>query len=104
MKMLLGWKEKRDRPPEAFAQHVDLPAHLEPVVSAFWSLCGDRHGQGPIGFLAIDAYARRIGLVGDAFARFERRIRSLDGAYLEHMADMRRAAEAEAEARAKAGQ
>ena len=73
------------------------PLHLRWVIDAFWSLQGDRggNGLGPIHFVAIDAYARRAGISEPAaFDRFERRIRSLDAAYIA-FENERREAEAE---------
>lgn len=61
------------------------------MVAAFWSLHGDRSQQGPIHFVAIDAYARRYGISGADFGRFEAHIRTCDATYLEHEAARRKA-------------
>jgi hypothetical protein len=62
-----------------------IPAHLTLYWSAFWDLTGDRPiGQGWIGripFLALDAYARRIGIEGEDFLTFKHHVSALDDAF-----------------------
>jgi len=73
--------------PRALAQRPEVPQHLAMVWSAFFLLSGDRsigfEGPGPIPFLAIDRYAERFGLTGDAdeFERFVELIRAMDAEY-----------------------
>lgn len=78
-----------------------LAEHLQFVWAAFWALQGDRHlgfgSVGPIPFQAIDAYARRTGIVDlDEFDRFQRMITEMDGVWL---AEARRKQEAAAKKR-----
>lgn len=54
---------------------------------AFEALRYDRQygafgGESPIGFVAIDAYARRYGIDGDAFDRFMRLVNAIDDEWL----------------------
>jgi hypothetical protein len=65
-----------------------IPEHLRLYWDAFWGLTGDRPiGQGWIGsipFLAIDAYARRLGIPdGEDFAAFLHHVTALDDAFRE---------------------
>lgn len=54
--------------------------------TAFWALQGDRNngiGVGPIRWTAIDAYAVRHGIEGDAFLDFEHYLTTMDNLYLQ---------------------
>lgn len=57
---------------------------------------GAMGGQTPIGFLALDAYARRYGIEGEAFERFHRFVTAIDGEWLSHVAETSRAPEGSA--------
>ena len=48
-------------------------------------------GIGPIPFSAIDRYGSRLGLDEDEFDNFRVLIRALDGAYLDHNEERRKA-------------
>jgi len=62
---------------------------------AFWSLAGDRapaslfSPPGSIAWLAIDAYAHRIGIPEDEFTAFANAVRELDGEYLKILNEQR---------------
>lgn len=49
-------------------------------------------GVSPIPFLAIDAWARRSEVSGEAFARLQRLIRAMDAVWLEDAAQKAKAA------------
>ena len=52
------------------------------IYNSFWQLGADRQvEQGPIPFTAIDAFARRYRIDGDAFERFRVLIGRLDNAF-----------------------
>jgi hypothetical protein len=83
-------QERTGETPEALRNRPTLLPHLRDALEAFWSLCGDRggDGSGPILFTALDAYARRhrIGECDpDDFDRFEALIRAADAAWLEDL-------------------
>lgn len=73
-------------PPEA-----ELPDGAEYLYEAFWQLSTDRAQSGfgvhPIPFSAIDAYARRYGIVDEEFDVLLVSIRALDDEFIEIMAD-----------------
>ncbi|TDR90290.1 phage tail assembly chaperone [Enterovirga rhinocerotis] len=80
------------------AKRPELPDHLHFAWSSFWALQGDRHlgfgSVGPIPFQALDAYARRCGIIDiDEFDRLHRLIGAMDKVWLD---DARRRQEAEA--------
>lgn len=45
-------------------------------------------GETPISFMALDAYARRYGLEGEAFERFVAFLTAMDDEWLEHVRKM----------------
>jgi len=47
-------------------------------------------GETPISFLALDAYARRFGIEGEAFDRFHTFMTSIDAEWLTHVAEKAR--------------
>lgn len=71
------------------AARQDPDEALRFVWDAFWNLSTDRpvgFATGPIPWSAVDRYAGRHRLEGaDSFQRFLDLIRSMDGAYLEHL-------------------
>lgn len=89
MKTLLRARRQWGRMPADLADRPELPNYLKRVVDAFWSLHGDRSQGGPIHFAAVDAIGRRMGISGEAFVRFESRIRACDAAYLQFAAERR---------------
>lgn len=64
------------------------------VWDAFWNLTTDRpvgFATGPIPWGSIDRYAVRHRIDGaDAFERFLALIRAMDGAYLDHLEQVRK--------------
>jgi hypothetical protein len=42
-------------------------------------------GETPIGFMALDAYARRYGIEGEAFDRYLTFMTEIDEEWLEHV-------------------
>lgn len=59
-------------------------------VQAWQTLRYDRQyfafgGEAPIGFMALDTYARRYGIEGEAFERFLAFMQALDDAWLAHL-------------------
>lgn len=54
---------------------------------------GAMGGETPISFVALDAYARRYGIEGEAFDRFHQFMTAIDGAWLDHVAERAKAAE-----------
>lgn len=73
-------------PPEA-----ELLDGSEYLYEAFWQLSTDRHQSGygvhPIPFSAIDAYARRYGIVDEEFDLLLFTIRAIDDEFIEIMTD-----------------
>lgn len=66
------------------------------IQTAWNDLRDDRHygsmgGMGRIYFTAIDRYADRFAIVGDAFDAFLTYLRALDDEYLRHMAEKQKA-------------
>ncbi len=49
-------------------------------------------GAGPIPWLALDAYARRHDIAGDAFETFSLLIAALDAAWLAHIEERQKCA------------
>jgi hypothetical protein len=47
-------------------------------------------GETPISFLALDAYARRFGIEGEAFDRFHTFMTAIDADWLTHVAEKAR--------------
>lgn len=65
-----------------------LASHNAFAMQAFQDLKYDRQfgamgGVLPLSFGAIDAYARRYGIEGEAFDRFVTLVRALDGVWVE---------------------
>lgn len=73
--------------PAALRGKPDLPSHLLIYWGAFMDLAHDRQvfmgGVSQIPFTAIDRWASRFGVEGDAFGRLLRLIRAMDGVWLE---------------------
>jgi hypothetical protein len=73
-------------PPEA-----ELPKGAEIYLEAFWQLTTDRPQSGlavhPIPFAAIDAYARRYGIQGEAFDALVNAVRAADQVFMAVMAE-----------------
>lgn len=71
------------------AARQDPDEALRFVWDAFWNLSTDRQvgfATGPIPWTAVDRYAVRHHIDdADAFERFHSLLRSMDGAYLEHL-------------------
>lgn len=70
---------------------------------AFGALSTDRpvgFARGAIPWSSIDRYAQRYGLDDDDFGRFQRLIRAMDAAYLDHC---RKLDDAERKALARSG-
>jgi hypothetical protein len=70
---------------------VDWPESAELVLLAWRDLVNDRNLTGglrpvflPITFAAIDQWARRFGVDGDAFETLCVCLRAMDAAYLDH--------------------
>lgn len=68
-----------------------VPDNAEWIVFAWKDLIHDRQVVSgmttaflPLSFSAIDAWARRYGIEGDAFEFLKRALRSLDAVYLRH--------------------
>src|SRR4051794_11991357 len=71
-------------------EEAALETHSLFAMQAFQDLKHDRQfgamgGVLPLTFSAIDAYARRFGIEGEAFDRFIILIRALDGVWVEAM-------------------
>lgn len=54
---------------------------------------GAMGGESPIGFTALDAYARRYGIAGDAFERFHAFMSAIDTEWLIHVTEQAKAKE-----------
>ncbi|MCS0501623.1 phage tail assembly chaperone [Ancylobacter mangrovi] len=71
----------------ALSNQPTIPAHLEFAWSAFWALKNDRPLGfamiGRISFTAIDRFARRYDVHGDAFERLRVLIAAMDAAFVE---------------------
>lgn len=71
--------------PKALQDRPDVWEHLAFAWAAWWELHSDRPigmgGAGAIPFSAIDRYAERYGLIGDAFETFIDLIRAMEGVY-----------------------
>jgi hypothetical protein len=52
-------------------------------------------GETPIGFMALDAYARRYGIDGEAFERFHTFMSAIDDEWLSYVAAKSKEREAE---------
>jgi len=74
---------------KALAEKPRLLPHLIETWRAFFTLSSTRMigfgTLGPIPWTAVDAYANRYGIKGEAFERFHRFITAMDGIYLEIM-------------------
>lgn len=57
-------------------------------------------GESPISFMALDAYARRYSIEGEAFDRFLTFMSALDDEWLEYQAKKAKEAEEERKRRA----
>lgn len=71
--------------PPALEARPEIPEHLEHVWRGFLALESDRPrfwDVGPISYVAIDRYAARNRIDGDAFDRFAELIRRIDAADL----------------------
>lgn len=54
---------------------------------------GAMGGEMPVSFLALDAYARRYGIEGEAFDRFHKFMTAIDGEWLAYVAEKAKARE-----------
>ena len=73
--------------PESDVAAPVLGRGLAFIYNSFWTLCADRQvEQGPIPFTAVDAFARRYRIDGDAFERFRILIGRLDNAFRQKQA------------------
>lgn len=73
--------------PKALESRVSVRADLLLYWRAFFDLSTCRSSgleRGAIPWMAMDAWAKRVGLNGDAFERFVSAIRVMDGAYLKY--------------------
>lgn len=83
-----GYEQRGEQVPERF-QSPPVSPDARPYLTAFWALSHDRPigfgGVGGISFVAVDAYAKRIGIVcEEEFWTFERMIRACDAIWLRH--------------------
>ena len=81
-----------DRVPAAIRDAPELWLGLGLYYSAFWDLSSCRQvgfGEGPISWLAIDAYATARGLDSDQRDDLHFFMPAMDRAYLKHLADKR---------------
>lgn len=77
----------RGHNPKALESQVTVRADLVFYWNAFFELSTCRLSgleRGPILWSAMDAWAARVGLVGDAFERFVSLLSAMDGAYLSY--------------------
>jgi hypothetical protein len=70
---------------------AELPKGAEIYLDAFWQLTTDRPQSGfavhPIPFAAIDAYARRYCIQGEAFEDLVNAVRAADQVFMAVMAE-----------------
>lgn len=83
-----GYDKRGERVPERF-QSPQVSPDARQYLMAFWALSHDRPigfgGVGGISFVAIDAYAKRLGVESaEEFWTFERMIRACDAVWLRH--------------------
>lgn len=84
--------EETGSAPDTLLDKPELAPHLTQVWRDFFELSTNRHlgfgSVGPIPWIAINAYAERMGIVDpDEFERFTALIRAMDGEYQNCLAE-----------------